>query len=254
MGPQRLFRPDRARFLRESPRFLRSRPVVAAGKHAGNLRRVKVHLYFAGKPKDPHANALAAEYIRRAHHYAPCIMTEYRPDHADFWSHPGAKKILLDPAGKSLDSTRFADIFTQGEMRGHDLSFVVGPRRLARGMAGLRRSAAFPLRLHHAPRTRPRRARRTDLPRVYNIARQSLPALMSAYSMSWFKRDPDSPTAPDAAEKIMRTEGLWLKCEGCREIIWKKDLELTINVCGKCGYHFRLDARPPRHAFRRWQI
>jgi 23S rRNA (pseudouridine1915-N3)-methyltransferase len=88
---------------------------------------VKVHLYFAGKPKDLHANALATEYIRRAHRYAPCTMTEYRPDRADFWSkHPGAKKILLDPAGKSLDSARFADLFTQGEMRGHDLVFVVG--------------------------------------------------------------------------------------------------------------------------------
>jgi len=88
---------------------------------------VKVYLYFAGKPKDQHANALAAEYIRRAHHYAPCTMTEYRPERADFWAkHPGAKKILLDPAGKALDSTRFAELFSQGEMRGHDLVFVVG--------------------------------------------------------------------------------------------------------------------------------
>ncbi len=63
--------------------------------------------------------------------------------------------------------------------------------------------------------------------------------------MSWFKRDSDStkPPAPDASERTVRTEGLWLKCEGCREIIWKKDLELTLNVCGKCGYHFRADAR-----------
>ncbi|HVY91643.1 MAG TPA: hypothetical protein VHA14_02800, partial [Bryobacteraceae bacterium] len=41
----------------------------------------------------------------------------------------------------------------------------------------------------------------------------------------------------------MRTEGLWLKCDGCREIIWKKDLEQSMRVCGKCGHHFRLDAR-----------
>jgi acetyl-CoA carboxylase carboxyl transferase subunit beta len=61
--------------------------------------------------------------------------------------------------------------------------------------------------------------------------------------MSWFKRDPNSPGAPDTAEKTVRTEGLWLKCDGCKEIIWKKDLELTMNVCGKCGYHFRMDAR-----------
>ena len=61
--------------------------------------------------------------------------------------------------------------------------------------------------------------------------------------MSWFKRDPNSPSPPDGSEKTVRTEGLWLKCEGCKEIIWKKDLELTHNVCGKCGFHFRLDAR-----------
>jgi acetyl-CoA carboxylase carboxyl transferase subunit beta len=63
--------------------------------------------------------------------------------------------------------------------------------------------------------------------------------------MSWFKRDSDSSKqpAPEGSERTVRTEGLWLKCEGCKEIIWKKDLELTLNVCGKCGYHFRLDAR-----------
>ncbi|MDQ1473540.1 MAG: acetyl-CoA carboxylase carboxyl transferase subunit beta [Bryobacterales bacterium] len=63
--------------------------------------------------------------------------------------------------------------------------------------------------------------------------------------MAWFKRDsdPKEKIPEDASERTVRTEGLWLKCEGCREIIWKKDLELTINVCSKCGYHFRVDAR-----------
>jgi len=61
--------------------------------------------------------------------------------------------------------------------------------------------------------------------------------------MSWFKRTHDSKSAGDDAARTVRTEGLWLKCGGCREIIWKKDLEATHNVCGKCGHHFRLDAR-----------
>src|SRR4051794_10889861 len=64
--------------------------------------------------------------------------------------------------------------------------------------------------------------------------------------MSWFKRNADSdpkPAPPGDAEKTVRTEGLWLKCDGCREIIWKKDLELTNSVCTKCGFHFRIDAR-----------
>jgi 23S rRNA (pseudouridine1915-N3)-methyltransferase len=87
---------------------------------------VKVFLYFVGKPKDPHANALAADYIQRAARYAPARMSEIKPD-ADFWSkHPSAQKILLDPAGRSLDSAAFAELFAKGEMVGRDLVFVVG--------------------------------------------------------------------------------------------------------------------------------
>lgn len=41
----------------------------------------------------------------------------------------------------------------------------------------------------------------------------------------------------------MRTEGLWVKCDTCRQIIWKKDLEDNLNVCPKCDRHFRIDAR-----------
>jgi len=40
----------------------------------------------------------------------------------------------------------------------------------------------------------------------------------------------------------VRTEGLWVKCDGCRQIIWKKELEENLNVCPKCEYHFRIDA------------
>jgi acetyl-CoA carboxylase carboxyl transferase subunit beta len=63
--------------------------------------------------------------------------------------------------------------------------------------------------------------------------------------MAWFKRDdnPDKRPRGDEVEKTVRTEGLWLKCESCREIIWKKDLEATHSVCPRCGAHFRLDAR-----------
>jgi len=60
--------------------------------------------------------------------------------------------------------------------------------------------------------------------------------------MSWFKRD-DKKTQASDAEKTVKTEGLWQKCESCREIIWKKDLDNTNQVCPRCGAHFRLDAR-----------
>jgi 23S rRNA (pseudouridine1915-N3)-methyltransferase len=88
---------------------------------------VKVFLYYVGKPKDPHANAIAADYIKRASRFAPSQMTEIRPEKTDLWAkHPGAKKILLDPLGRSLDSAGFADLFAKGEMLGHDLVFAVG--------------------------------------------------------------------------------------------------------------------------------
>jgi acetyl-CoA carboxylase carboxyl transferase subunit beta len=58
--------------------------------------------------------------------------------------------------------------------------------------------------------------------------------------LAWFKRE--SGDLQPAEEKRVRTEGLWVKCEGCRQIIWKKDLEENRNVCPKCEFHFRIDA------------
>src|SRR6266700_3227370 len=59
--------------------------------------------------------------------------------------------------------------------------------------------------------------------------------------MAWFKRE--SGDLENSGEKRVKTEGLWVKCEGCRQIIWKKDLEDNLNVCPKCDKHFRIDAR-----------
>ncbi len=59
--------------------------------------------------------------------------------------------------------------------------------------------------------------------------------------MAWFKRQ--SGELDTSGEKKVRTEGLWVKCDQCRQIIWKKDLEDNLNVCPKCDRHFRIDAR-----------
>ena len=59
--------------------------------------------------------------------------------------------------------------------------------------------------------------------------------------MTWFKRE--SGDLDNSGEKKIRTEGLWVKCEDCRQIIWKKDLEDNFNCCPKCEKHFRIDAR-----------
>src|SRR5438105_10838604 len=57
--------------------------------------------------------------------------------------------------------------------------------------------------------------------------------------MAWFKRE----TGVEAsAEKRVRTEGLWVKCDDCRNIIWKKDLDENLQVCPRCERHFRINA------------
>jgi acetyl-CoA carboxylase carboxyl transferase subunit beta len=58
--------------------------------------------------------------------------------------------------------------------------------------------------------------------------------------LAWFKRESSEIQTTD--EKRVRTEGLWVKCEGCRQIIWKKELEDNLNVCPKCEYHFRISS------------
>ena len=59
--------------------------------------------------------------------------------------------------------------------------------------------------------------------------------------MAWFKRQ--SGDLDTSGEKKIRTEGLWVKCDQCRQIIWKKDLEDNFNVCPNADKHFRIDAR-----------
>jgi acetyl-CoA carboxylase carboxyl transferase subunit beta len=59
--------------------------------------------------------------------------------------------------------------------------------------------------------------------------------------MAWFKRE--AGELDTSGEKRVKTEGLWVKCENCRQIIWKKDLEENMKVCPKCDKHFRIDAR-----------
>ncbi|HKO20258.1 MAG TPA: hypothetical protein VJU82_15385, partial [Acidobacteriaceae bacterium] len=58
--------------------------------------------------------------------------------------------------------------------------------------------------------------------------------------MSWFKREENEIV--NDARKTVRTEGLWTQCGSCRQAIFKKDLEDNLNVCPKCGHHFRINA------------
>jgi 23S rRNA (pseudouridine1915-N3)-methyltransferase len=84
---------------------------------------VKIWLYYIGKARDTHANAMAEEYIKRSTRYATCEMCEIHPARFDPWTkHPTAAKILLDPLGKALNSAAF---ITQVEKL-HDMVFVIG--------------------------------------------------------------------------------------------------------------------------------
>jgi acetyl-CoA carboxylase carboxyl transferase subunit beta len=60
--------------------------------------------------------------------------------------------------------------------------------------------------------------------------------------MAWFKKA-RKPIASSTSEKPSRVpEGLWIKCPGCAQLIYKKDLEESLNVCPKCAHHFRIPA------------
>lgn len=61
--------------------------------------------------------------------------------------------------------------------------------------------------------------------------------------MDWFKLQKKVTAVKSEEERHIRTEGLWIKCDSCRQIIWRKDLEETLQCCSKCGHHFRIDAR-----------
>ena len=56
--------------------------------------------------------------------------------------------------------------------------------------------------------------------------------------MAWFRR-----TAEGGRPASRVPEGLWVKCEGCRETLYRKELERSLFVCPRCGFHHRVSAR-----------
>jgi acetyl-CoA carboxylase carboxyl transferase subunit beta len=60
--------------------------------------------------------------------------------------------------------------------------------------------------------------------------------------MSWFRKK-ETPKPPDPnEERTVRTEGLWVKCPACEQMLFKRELEENLNVCPRCGHHFRIKA------------
>jgi acetyl-CoA carboxylase carboxyl transferase subunit beta len=61
--------------------------------------------------------------------------------------------------------------------------------------------------------------------------------------MAWFKKErPESATPEAPAKKVKIPEGLWVKCDNCKEIIYRKEVDKNFKVCPKCDYHFRITA------------
>jgi 23S rRNA (pseudouridine1915-N3)-methyltransferase len=87
---------------------------------------MKICVYYVGKPRDPNSNRLADEYIMRSTRYGNVEMREIQPARFDPWEkHPSATKVLLDPAGKPLDSAQFAKLVSKAETEARDLVFLV---------------------------------------------------------------------------------------------------------------------------------
>ena len=60
--------------------------------------------------------------------------------------------------------------------------------------------------------------------------------------MSWFKKK-DRPKRPDDnEERTVRTEGLFVKCQGCEEMLLKREIDENLNVCPRCNQHHRIGA------------
>lgn len=88
---------------------------------------MKIFLYYIGKPRDPHANAIAAEFVKRATRYIPIEMREIHPGRFDpFAKHAAARKVFLDPAGKPMDSAAFTAMVSAAETSARDLVFLIG--------------------------------------------------------------------------------------------------------------------------------
>jgi acetyl-CoA carboxylase carboxyl transferase subunit beta len=61
--------------------------------------------------------------------------------------------------------------------------------------------------------------------------------------MAWFRKTKTPKPVRAERPRSSVPEGLWVRCDGCKEIIYARDLDRNLRVCPKCDYHFRIDAR-----------
>src|SRR3954462_12557260 len=61
--------------------------------------------------------------------------------------------------------------------------------------------------------------------------------------MSWFRKKDQKIASVPADERVVKTEGVFVKCDECDASLYKGELEESLQVCVHCGYHFRIGAR-----------
>ncbi len=61
--------------------------------------------------------------------------------------------------------------------------------------------------------------------------------------MSWFRKKSGQIENVPAADRRVKTEGIFVKCPECDTALYKRELDENLQVCHNCGYHFRLDAK-----------
>ena len=61
--------------------------------------------------------------------------------------------------------------------------------------------------------------------------------------MAWFSKKSKRIEAVPPEERVVKTENVFVKCEGCEAHLFKGELEDGMQVCKNCGYHFRIGAR-----------
>jgi len=61
--------------------------------------------------------------------------------------------------------------------------------------------------------------------------------------MAWFSKKTKRIEAVPPEERVVKTENVFVKCEGCEAHLFKGELDDGLQVCKNCGYHFRIGAR-----------
>ena len=58
--------------------------------------------------------------------------------------------------------------------------------------------------------------------------------------MPWFRKAKKPKPVREDRPRSPVPEGLWRKCEGCKEAVYSREVESNLHVCPKCGFHFRI--------------